>query len=402
MSRESAGGARRDARGRARGGAGARAAERVRAVRVRRRRAADRRRRRAGVLAFSVSARTREFGVRLAIGSTPRHLLLRRPVARARSSRRSGSSPARRAAMRSPAWPRAHLENVAAAGRPADPGRRSRARRRGRPRVADARRARVARGRAAGAPIGIDDVLNTSTLLPSEAIASEPTSTSRKPLRLWPGVVVADRAVAAVSWASPLSRRTPRLWACSAAVARRVLILLWWLFFSRAPWLERLGRHRPDGRRGRRDQARSSHESIARRRHGDFHATSMPIRVLSLALVAWAVVSRGISRRRPARVDGRRDPARVRRCTLIRTGGSHRRRIRTALALDADGRRTAAGSEPRRAALAPAPVERRRRRHRLHRLKRQTRTGPDRSRRTGTGHAAPAAAEADTGASGRS
>ena len=31
----------------------------------------------AGVLAFSVSARTREFGVRLAIGSTPRHLLSR-------------------------------------------------------------------------------------------------------------------------------------------------------------------------------------------------------------------------------------------------------------------------------------------------------------------------------------
>jgi putative ABC transport system permease protein len=31
----------------------------------------------AGVLAFSVSARTREFGVRLAIGSTPSQLLLR-------------------------------------------------------------------------------------------------------------------------------------------------------------------------------------------------------------------------------------------------------------------------------------------------------------------------------------
>ena len=31
----------------------------------------------AGVLAFGVSARTREFGVRLAIGSTPRHLLMR-------------------------------------------------------------------------------------------------------------------------------------------------------------------------------------------------------------------------------------------------------------------------------------------------------------------------------------
>ena len=53
----------------------------------------------AGVLAFSVSARTREFGVRLAIGSTPRHLLLGVLSEGARHRRRSGSSRAWRAAM---------------------------------------------------------------------------------------------------------------------------------------------------------------------------------------------------------------------------------------------------------------------------------------------------------------
>ena len=55
----------------------------------------------AGVLAFSVSARTREFGVRLAVGSTPRDLLSRRAVGRRCGLRQSGSPPARPAATRS-------------------------------------------------------------------------------------------------------------------------------------------------------------------------------------------------------------------------------------------------------------------------------------------------------------
>ena len=80
----------------------------------------------AGVLAFSVSARTREFGVRLAIGSTPRHLLLRRPVGGRGRSWRSGSSPAPWAATRSRAWRRAISQNVRLPG--ALPDSRSRPR----------------------------------------------------------------------------------------------------------------------------------------------------------------------------------------------------------------------------------------------------------------------------------
>ncbi len=109
----------------------------------------------AGVLAFSVSARTREFGVRLAVGSTPRSLLVgvlsegaaivavgiaagvarRLPVHRHR----------RRLRRRRPD-----------AGRPAARGCGHGARRRCRGRVAAAGGAGRARGRAAGPAHGVD------------------------------------------------------------------------------------------------------------------------------------------------------------------------------------------------------------------------------------------------------
>ena len=63
----------------------------------------------------------------------------------------------------------------------------------------------------------------------------------RKPLRLWPGVVIASLPVAG-RFVVPLVVPDAR----SVGDARRgvvggLAIVVWWLFFSRAPWSERLG-----------------------------------------------------------------------------------------------------------------------------------------------------------------
>ena len=109
----------------------------------------------AGVLAFSVSARTREFGVRLAVGSTPRHLLMR-VLSEGALIVAIGIVAGAAGGYAFAGVAASYLETRAAAGRAADPWRGGRPRRRCRPRFADARRESVARGRAAGAQIGID------------------------------------------------------------------------------------------------------------------------------------------------------------------------------------------------------------------------------------------------------
>jgi outer membrane protein assembly factor BamB len=125
------------------------------------------------------------------------------------------------------------------------------------------------------------------------AIAQTDGPTLQKPLRLWPGVVLV-----ALQWlvrfGVPLVAPEAGGTAILAGLVGGAAIVLWWLFFSRAPWSERVG-------------AivlmivalfatsRVVHQSLATGMMG-MMLLVFAVPVLSLALVAWAVASRGLSR----------------------------------------------------------------------------------------------------------
>ena len=64
--------------------------------------------------------------------------------------------------------------------------------------------------------------------------------TSRQPLRLWPGVVTA--VLICLAWLAPAVFAPDfQIFGMLAAVAGALLIVVWWLLFSRVRWFERLG-----------------------------------------------------------------------------------------------------------------------------------------------------------------
>jgi outer membrane protein assembly factor BamB len=65
-------------------------------------------------------------------------------------------------------------------------------------------------------------------------------STRRKPLRLWPGVAAAVLLLL-VRLVLPLVVPGTGAVAMLGAAALAVAVIVWWLFFSRAPWAERVG-----------------------------------------------------------------------------------------------------------------------------------------------------------------
>ena len=128
----------------------------------------------------------------------------------------------------------------------------------------------------------------------------------RTPLRVWPGVIVAV-IVVLLRFVIPLIAPTPEIWGVAAAVVGLALILLWWLFLSRAPWVERIGAvvvmivAAPA-------TVLILHESIAGGTMG--MGRGLPIVVIPVTLgpafVAWAVLTRRL-------------PDRLRRVTMVAT-----------------------------------------------------------------------------------
>jgi outer membrane protein assembly factor BamB len=116
--------------------------------------------------------------------------------------------------------------------------------------------------------------------------------TPRKPLRLWPGVILV-----VLQWLAWFV--VPALFPSAAAIGLAVgalcglAIVLWWVFFSRAPWIERVGALvlivlALIGTK------RIVHPSIAGGGMGMLlYIIAIP--VMSLALVAWAVITRRFS-----------------------------------------------------------------------------------------------------------
>ncbi len=127
-------------------------------------------------------------------------------------------------------------------------------------------------------------------------IAQTAEPTPRKPLRLWPGLIAAGLLVL-VRYIVPILAPQAQFFGVDAqfvgvfgGVFCALAIVVWWIFFSRAPWSERLGAV------GLMIVAlfatsRILHESIAMGAMGMlFPLLALPL--LSLAFVVWAVASR--------------------------------------------------------------------------------------------------------------
>jgi outer membrane protein assembly factor BamB len=122
---------------------------------------------------------------------------------------------------------------------------------------------------------------------------STDTNNTRKPLRLWPGVLAAALIVV-TRLIVPLVVRDGELYAIVGPLAGSLVIIVWWMFFSRALWSERLGAL------ALMTAATIAtkyvvHPSIAGGAMGWLVFVYAVPSTLGLAFVAWAVATRRVS-----------------------------------------------------------------------------------------------------------
>ena len=116
---------------------------------------------------------------------------------------------------------------------------------------------------------------------------------SQKPLRLWPGVAAAVLLVL-VGYVIPIFVPSFAGLGMIGAVVCALLVILWWLLFSRARWYERLGAIVLMIAAALAVEY-VVHPSIAGGGMGNL-AQVLAIPTLSVALVAWAFASRRLAR----------------------------------------------------------------------------------------------------------
>ena len=143
-------------------------------------------------------------------------------------------------------------------------------------------------------------------------------SPARKPLRLWPGVAIAI-LLFVLRFVLPVVWPDGKVYGLLGSVFGGLAVVLWWLFFSRAPWLERVGAIVVVAA-AIFATLRLVDKSIATGGMG-FLYYLLAVPALSIAFVAWAVATSRLS-------DGMRRATMVATIvaacgawTLVRTGG---------------------------------------------------------------------------------
>jgi len=138
---------------------------------------------------------------------------------------------------------------------------------------------------------------------PWQTLELKMNHSARKPLRLWPGVALAVLQLL-IMYALPAMVPDAMIYGLLGGIAGTLVIVLWWLFLSRARWFDRLG---AVGVMlvGLLATSRFIDKSIATGAQG-FLFIGLAIPPLGLAFVAWAVATRRL-------------PDRTRRVTMVAT-----------------------------------------------------------------------------------